>query len=136
MEYPIKSRHYKLSGHHLANLVDGYENEYKVLKDALMRIATEDNGVKRRHYTDQDAETSRCFYSEIALNPQNTLEITKGPDDRCGLCSNYDGIRCILFPNRNLKLEDKRTLKKKFPGLKVGDIITAADIIPYGKGLQ
>lgn len=113
----------KLRGHHLVSLVLGRKTNYVGLEEGLRKW----NGGAR--YTEQDAVCSSAFYRGLIPNPQRTIEVVRGIDDRCRMCSNYDPTRnrCRAYSEAELDLEDERSLAEFFPGLKVGEKVRVRD---------
>lgn len=118
--------HYKLRPHHLLNLVIGSTDNYSNLEEGLKKTRLKLTFGEIRPYTDEDALISRRFYHEISSNPENEIQIVDGIDDRCKICSNYS-IGCTVFSEKNLKLEDDRSLKN-FPGLNIEDNIKVSEL--------
>lgn len=132
----MDTRHFKLSGHHLFNLVEGYSDSYRRLEKAMRESKTKVNGAKQRTYTDIDVAHTIALYLNVVSSPDNTIEIVNGIDDHCRRCGNYDGAGCAWYSEANMMLEDRRSLADFFPGLRVGDVVRISDIIPCDIAIQ
>ncbi len=106
---------YRLRAHHVANLINGFKDDYQKLFDGLQSLT------KHRQYAPGDAAIAQQFYSTIAANPENIVEVISGLDDRCALCSNYQETHCAVFFEKSLHFEDRRALKdlKITPGMRL-----------------
>lgn len=124
------SEQYGLRAHHIISLINGHDDGYIILEDGVRKCETEVDGIDRSIFTERDAVISREFYSSIAANPENTVVLVEGIDDKCKLCSNYDGSQCTTHTAEQLRFEDQRTLGSRLPQLIVGKPIRVAELIP------
>ncbi|MBN2368826.1 hypothetical protein JXC34_07420 [Candidatus Woesearchaeota archaeon] len=122
----MEQKRYKIRFHHLFNLVNGFKKGYEGLRNGILN---EKNNDRVRRYTDNDAEISISFYTEISSDPRNTMEIVEGIDDRCIRCSNYDGEKCTAFSEKELFIEDNRVRNDFFPNLHIGDLVTVQELL-------